>query len=539
MKTKRFVEEQKILNTKKRAGRHLYNHYQSLVLANAPHIVLVFDTEGRAVLASDMYLRLSNTHSMEDVLGKTFSELFSPVSKDGFLKNMENLFRDAIENKNTGKTVQSLNIGKNRKQHSYTIHAAPLLSGKETRGVIVTFHDTTDIMESHREAKRAREAAEKTTLAKSEFLARMSHEIRTPLNAIIGMSSIGIAAPDIEKKDYSLKKIEEASSHLLGIINDVLDMSKIEAGKFELRYSDFNFLSMISHVESIINMRVAEKKQSLTADIDSDIPKYIIADEQILAQVLTNLLSNAVKFTEDRGSIELAAKKMAGTDGAIILRFTVRDTGIGIPAERLKNLFDPFEQVDGNISRKLGGTGLGLDISKRLVDLMGGRIWVESEVGVGSTFIFEIEVREGTGRAAGMEPEWDLKDGSLKGKSILIAEDVDINREIISTLLEDTGVDIDFAVNGAEAVDKVSADSAPYELILMDIQMPEMDGYEATRRIRSSHHIKLKEIPIIAMTANVFREDIERCLAVGMNKHIGKPIDICEVKTILKEYLLF
>ena len=215
----------------------------------------------------------------------------------------------------------------------------------------------------------------------------------------------------------------------------------------------------------------------------------------------------------------------------------VKDTGIGISEEQQSHLFIPFEQADGSISRKFGGTGLGLSISKRIVELMGGKIWAESEPGRGASFIFDIKAQPGTGKCAEMKAENNFEDMVLTGKHILIAEDVEINREIMSTLLEETGVEIDFASNGVEAVEKFSSNSNAYELIFMDLQMPEMDGYEATRRIRSSGLMNAVEIPIIAMTANVFREDVEHCLAIGMNGHLGKPVNINEVIATLGEYL--
>jgi CheY-like chemotaxis protein len=370
-------------------------------------------------------------------------------------------------------------------------------------------------------------------------------------------------------------------------------MSKIEADKFELSYSETNFEQMLQKVVNVINFRVQEKKQSLSVNIGGGIPSHIITDEQRLTQVITNLLTNAVKFTPEGGSITLRAEKTAETEEACTILVEVKDSGIGISAEQQKKLFSLFEQADGSISRRFGGTGLGLAISKRMIELMGGRIWVESEIDKGSSFFFEIEAKKEThhksqsdfatdqsaaeadtpeppGTSAESEaslpgtPESegrssppgtpteseasppDTIDDIFKGKTILVAEDVDINREIIAALLESTGLSIDFAFDGEEAVNKFSA-SDIYDLILMDLHMPNVDGLEATRRIRSIEESRRNSgtlleapqgIPIIAMTANVFREDVEKCLAAGMNGHLGKPVEIDKVISTLSHYLV-
>jgi signal transduction histidine kinase/PAS domain-containing protein len=393
--------------------------------------------------------------------------------------------------------------------------------------------------------KDALQNATAASKAKGEFLSNMSHEMRTPLNAIIGMTAIGRNAREIDRKDYALNKIEDASKHLLGVINDVLDMSKIEAKKLELSSVEFNFEKMLQKVTTVINFRVDEKQQKLMINIDKEIPKILIADDQRLAQVITNLLNNAVKFTPREGSITLDARYIGEKNKYCTIQISISDTGIGISAEQQKRLFSSFKRIDDKTTNKYGGTGLGLAISKSIVEMMGGKIWIESVPGKGSVFTFTIQtlysaqkiIEERSGGERKQEKIQADTAEVFAGYRILLVEDMEINREIVMALLEPTQLGIDCAGNGSEAVWMFERDPHKYNLIFMDIQMPEMDGFEATRRIRAMDIPQAKIIPIIAMTANVFKEDIEKCLDAGMDDHIGKPIDIEEILGRLKTYL--
>ena len=543
----------------------------------------------------------------------------------------------------------------------------------EITGFIEVIQDITqlEIM-----AKQQAEA-EAASQAKSDFLANMSHEIRTPMNAILGMTAIGKSANDIDRTKYALGKIEDASMHLLGVINDILDMSKIEAGKFELSEVAFSFEKMLQRVINIISFRTDDKKQKLNVYIDQEMPPVLLGDDQRLAQIITNLLGNAAKFTPTGGSVTLGARLLSEKDGLCEVQIEVTDSGIGISPEQQARLFHSFQQAESGTTRKFGGTGLGLSISKNIVEMMGGRIWVESELDKGATFKFTVRMQRGdqaqfqlgstetcwndvrvlavddnhgilgylknfverygarcdiatcgadamelvhkngaydmyfidwkladidslqlTSGLKAMEPEkskmvvamvssfsWGdieeraknagvdrllskplfpselietvngcidvgksaakLPEGEdneqhfdFRGYTILIAEDIAINREIMSAVLEETGVGIDFAENGVIAVSLFKENPDKYSLILMDIQMPEMDGYDATLAIRSLDFARAKDIPIVAMTANVFREDIEKCLATGMNDHIGKPIDMADLYRKINKYFV-
>ena len=396
------------------------------------------------------------------------------------------------------------------------------------------------------ETVMATERAQAASRAKSNFLANMSHEIRTPMNAIVGMTAIGKNAEDLDSKNHALNKIGDASSHLLGVINDILDMSKIEADKLELVPVEYDFEKMLQKVSTIIHFRSDEKQQTITLNIDKLIPRFIVGDDHRLAQVIANLLANAVKFTPEGGDIYLDAALSREADGICELLFTVSDSGIGISAEQQERLFGAFEQVGSGTSREYGGSGLGLAISKRIIELMGGRIWIDSELGKGSKFMFTVQAGLGLKNkdAAGAHGDTDKdavidKDAGLfAGKHLLIVEDVEINREIIISLLEDTELNIDCAENGKEALDMITNAPEKYDVVFMDLQMPQMGGIEATQHIRALPALQHKKLPIIAMTAHVFKEDIEDCLAAGMDNHLGKPLDVDRAMELLKKYII-
>jgi len=414
----------------------------------------------------------------------------------------------------------------------------------ETILIATVIRDITVFREHEQELEEARRAAEAANMAKSDFLSRMSHEIRTPMNAIIGMIDIGLRSSDIDRKDYCFIRADGAAKHLLSLINDILDMSKIEADKFELSYSVFDFRHAVNNIANIANVKAEEKHLDFTVCIDSDIPEFIWGDEMRMGQVIANLLTNAMKFTPDNGCVSMHAYTQEKTADEFILRIEVEDNGIGISKEQQERLFKSFNQADSSISQKYGGTGLGLAISKRIVEFMGGEIWVESVLGEGAKFVFTLKTKSVTGLDAlqntslsPKEKEVSRRNYNFENRTLLIAEDIEINREIMSAVLEKTGVLIKYAENGLLAVSMFSSNPEKFDLILMDINMPEMDGYEATRQIRALDSQKAKFVPIIAMTSNVFKEDIEKCLSVGMDGHTGKPIDADELFEKLNRFL--
>jgi signal transduction histidine kinase/ActR/RegA family two-component response regulator len=378
-------------------------------------------------------------------------------------------------------------------------------------------------------------AADAATEAKSDFLSKMSHEIRTPLNAVIGLSGLALKSDDMGTVKEYLGKILRSSDFLLGVINDVLDLSKIESGKMHLADSPFDFKQMLADVANIIGFKVRQKDIAFSVNTPKSLPDVVNADRQRLTQVLTNLLSNAVKFTPENGKITMTADAVpSDTPSSYDITFSVSDTGIGISPEQQSRLFKSFSQAESSTSRLYGGTGLGLAISQSIVRLMGGEISVNSALGKGAEFVFTVTLPVGV-----LEEETaqsDLTTADFSGKRILLAEDNEINREIVVTVLEPSGVVIDCAEDGEKAVEafkNTCKTSNAYDLIFMDVQMPIMDGLTATRRIRELGG----DIPIIAMTANVFKEDIDRCKNAGMNDHIGKPINYETLFGKLEKYL--
>ena len=616
--------------------------------------------EGILIMSKDFEIHFRNEHFLKRFGDMPAAELLSYVFAGEDASETSPPLEQKILMERTAEALASHNnlttvwIG----GFCYSLYFKEILLGETSENSILMI--TSDITDLMKEKENAQAAAE----AKSSFLSRMSHEMRTPMNAIIGMTKIAEDTDDVVRLKYCLSTIQTSSAQLLGIINDVLDMSKIEAGKLELENAPLNIEKMLMNICHILVDTMEDKNQKFNVIMSENLQLNYIGDELRLSQVLTNLLSNATKFTQDGGTITLSVEDVGRKGNANILHFAVTDNGIGMSKEQIIRLFNAFEQADGSISRKFGGTGLGLAISKNIVEKMDGRVWVFSEPDAGSAFHFEVSLERASHQEArhisGADPknmklliiesnedvatqflhitesfgmaadaaasteqavnllekaeatkhpytilfvacdmpdipglqlirrlngridpttvilittflEWcqiekeatenhithyitkplfpssvldaindvtgrtvqtvetrtDTSDAipDLSGVSLLLAEDIEINREIFLALLEDTRVSIDTAENGLIAVEKFRLKPDKYDLIIMDIQMPEMDGYQATQAIRAMDLPKAKVIPIIAMTANAFKEDIEHCLASGMNDHLAKPIN--------------
>ena len=396
-----------------------------------------------------------------------------------------------------------------------------------------------EMEESNKKLKKAKnittealQTAENANKAKTDFLSNMSHDIRTPMNAIIGMTSLirhdaGNKAKVIEYAD----KIDISSQHLLGIINDVLDMSKIEAGKTVFKYTDFSILDFITELNTIFHSQIDEKNQTLTIIKENIRHEWVNGDQVHLMQIFSNLVSNAVKYTQEGGKIQFLVEECETKSSVYAkYRFLVSDNGMGMSADFKDTIFDAFTRAESSMTNKIQGTGLGMAITKNLVEAMGGTIDVESELGQGSCFEVLIDLRIAEDRfvSSAEQAEKDEPAGNvLKGMRFLCAEDNELNAEILMELLKIEGAECTICENGKRVLEAFEQ-SAPgdYDMILMDVQMPVMNGYEATKAIRRSSHELAKTIPIIAMTANAFSEDIQHSLAAGMNAHVSKPVEM-------------
>lgn len=375
--------------------------------------------------------------------------------------------------------------------------------------------------------------------AKGDFLAMMSHEIRTPLNVIIGMAQLGMRSNfDDKKKRDTFADINVASTHLLSLLNDILDMSKIDAGKLELSNSPFSIEEDITHLQLLISAKAQEQELELKVETEGIEDIVVNGDKLRLNQVLLNLLSNAMKFTEKHKNVTLSVKVINKTDENVSIRFMVTDEGIGMSQEKLVKIFKPFEQADTSITRSFGGTGLGLSISKSIVELMGGKINVESELGQGSRFWFDVTFEYGVLEKVDDSLSALLEEGSLSQYRALIVDDALLNRKVLCTFLEKTGIKMEEAASGEEAIEKyIHSPVGYYNIIFMDIHMPNMNGYEATEKIRRSDKMDALTVPIIAVTADAFKETEEKVLVCGMNGFISKPINFAKLSATVKKAL--
>jgi PAS domain S-box-containing protein len=492
---------------------------------NLPGLLAYWDKDLRCRFANRAYREWFN-RSEQELDGIALHELLTPQLLEDNMRFLPTVLNGEAQR------FQTLRFAPNgRAIHGLATYIPDVVDG-DVRGFLVLVADVTEIkraelrlQEINAELVVSRDKAEAANRAKSVFLANMSHEIRTPMNAIIGLTHVMRRDAREPAQVARLDKVAEAAGHLLNVINDILDLSKIEAGKLHLEHTEFSLAAVLTRTRGLVLERAREKGLAVVLEIDA-VPDALRGDSTRLSQALLNLLSNAVKFTAE-GRVLLRAGLLRQDETTVQVRFSVHDTGIGIPHDQIDQLFAAFAQADTSTTRRFGGTGLGLAITKRLVGMMAGEVGVNSEPGVGSEFWFTAIFERGAHAAreqatapADADAEAALRQ-QYAGAHVLLVEDNPVNQEVAVQLLRAVGLRVDTADNGLEAIERVRA--VPYELILMDLQMPEMDGLEATRCIRGlpGH----ATTPILALTANAFGEDRAACLVAGMDDHVAKPVD--------------
>lgn len=490
---------------------------------NTTVMVIITDYQGRITYVNDQFVEASG-FAKEELLYNSISKFNSDFHDADFYKNMSQIitkgeiWKGEIREKN-----------KNGTYYWVDTTIVPLLNklGKPFQYIIFKLN-ISKIKNTEREYLLAKEEAEKALEIKAEFLSNMSHEIRTPMNAIIGLTDIVLQEPLSDMVKDNLKSIKQSADNLLVIINDILDFSKIEAGKVKMEQISFNFLYQMEHIDKTMAFKSAQKNIDFFVIIDKNIPEFLVGDPFRLNQIILNLCSNAIKFTQ-QGFVNVIVNLLDKDDKKAKLHFMVEDSGIGISPNRQKSIFDSFTQADIKVTREFGGTGLGLTITRQLIQLMGGEIKVESQLGKGSKFFFDLDFDISEEQTETLENN-TLHEKCLAGLNILVMEDNLINQKVISQILAKWNCELSIADNGLIGIDYLKKYS--FDIILMDLQMPIMDGFQAVKAIRSGEAgINNLRIPIIALTADAFPETKQRVLEWGMNDLVSKPFK----KTILND----
>ena len=487
-------------------------YWQSAIIEESADYVAITDMEGNVLFTNPGAYKMSG---YDPALGDLpLKDMFTFE----YLETIENEGLKIVTEKGHWTNINELICADGRRKPIEHNLFSVRNNKDETILIATIIKDITYFVEYEKELEEKRRVAEAANIAKSEFLSRMSHEIRTPMNAIIGMINIGLEAEDSEKKNYCFKRAEGASKHLLGIINDILDMSKIEADKFELSYSEFNFEQTLKNITNMANIRVEEKHQNFIVNFGSDVPLFLYSDELRLSQVITNLLTNAIKFTPENGTVILKIEKINEKGDDVILKIEVSDNGIGISPDQQLLLFKSFNQADSSISQKFGGTGLGLAISKRIVELMGGRIWIESELGKGSHFIFTMNAKKAkikTGTKL-------LKEINREAFHVLAVDDSEEIRAYFLQFMKTLKIPCDVAADGNEAVEMINkSKEKPYNIFFVDWKMPGMDGIELTKKI---NEISGGNSIVIMISANDWKTIEKDATDAGIKHFISKPL---------------
>jgi PAS domain S-box-containing protein len=520
--------------------------FMNMMLENSSNAIILLDGEGRFAYCTDTFLKMAGIQNFGLVNGLHFSEVFKRFNNDVFSEHAEFYIGRAMEEQRTVKSEETLDVDGSGDLRIYTTNTTAMRDKSGTvEGIMILFHDVTETL-------RAKEEAEAASKAKSAFLATMSHEIRTPLNAILGLSEIQLQNELPEDAHADLEKIYNSGSTLLGIINDILDISKIEAGNFELIPVNYDTPSLINDTVQLNIVRIGSKPITFKLNIDDTLPARLSGDELRVKQILNNILSNAFKYTK-AGTVTLQVRWEKQDENALMI-FAVSDTGQGIRKEDIDKLFSEYSQLDTRANRKIEGTGLGLSITKQLVEMMHGSITVESEYGKGSTFTARLYQGIVEEKPIGQEVAENLMSFRLietrrsRSKNlvrtrmpygkVLVVDDVATNLDVARGLMLPYGLTIDCVLSGQEAIEKVRGAEVKYDAIFMDHMMPGMDGIEATRIIRNEIGSDYaKTVPIIALTANALAGNEELFLGAGFNAFIAKPIDIMRLDVILNQWV--
>ncbi|MDR2096330.1 MAG: response regulator [Treponema sp.] len=529
-----------------RAEQSRQEKYMNMMLENSSSIIILLDGEGRIAYCTNTFLKTMGIPNFGLINGHFLREVFEYYRNETLSEHIATYIERAINERKTVEAQEILDLNGSGEFRIYTATTTAMRdeTGK-VEGVMLLFHDVT-------ETYRAKEAAEEASKAKSSFLATMSHEIRTPLNAIIGLSEIQLQNELPKETHLDLEKIYNSGSTLLGIINDILDISKIEAGSFELIPVDYDTPSLINDTIQLNVVRIGSKTIIFKLNIDETLPARLLGDELRVKQVLNNILSNAFKYTRE-GTVTLYVGWKKQEEDAYLI-FTVTDTGQGIKKEDIGRLFSEYSQLNTKANRKIEGTGLGLSITRKLVEMMDGTISVESEFGKGSSFTIRLRQKIVDGRPIGAEVVENLKSfrfietrrtwsknlvrNYMSYGRVLVVDDVPTNLDVARGLMLPYGLTIDCVQSGKEAVENIRSGSVKYDAIFMDHMMPEMDGIEAARIIRNDIGTEYaKTVPIIALTANALAGNEEIFLAAGFNVFIAKPIDIMRLDLILNRWV--
>ena len=494
-----------------------------LVLDNTTNILLLLDYDGYFAYASSVFLKAADIEYFGLINGRHYIDILKPLISKENLDLISAALDNAINSKSTVSLEERIDFNFKGFPRTYSILITPMTDEySKITGIMALFNDITEI-------NNALEAANRASLAKSEFLANMSHEIRTPMNAIIGMTTIGKSAADLERMMYCFSRIEGASNHLLGVINDILDMSKIEANKLELSPVDYEFEDMLRQVVNVISFRVDEKKQKFSVHIDNAIPRTLYGDDQRLVQVITNLTGNAVKFTPEGGTIYLNTRLLSEEEGIFTIQVEVIDSGIGIRADQQSRLFMSFQQAESSTTSKFDGTGLGLVICKSIVEMMGGRIWVESEPDKGSTFAFTFQTKQGVKKFVEAYSKINWNDIRILA--------VDDDPDIITFFKEVSlgwGAYCDTADSGEEALNLIEK-NGDYHFYFIDWKMPGINGIELTRVLKSKNaNTGSVVIMISSFDWSFIKEDAKEA---GVDKFLPKPLFQSSIMDLIVEVL--